>query len=86
MLSNPDNASAEDAAGTSNGQLPSTEQRDPAYFSYYAMLQHQVRVLQKGWCHLSDYFIRSDAFENMFNSKTCFKTRSGRQRIVRPSS
>jgi len=48
MLSNPDNASAEDAAGTSNGQLPSTEQRDPAYFSYYAMLQHQVRVLQMG--------------------------------------
>jgi len=25
-----------------NGKAPSTEGRDPAYFSYYAMLQHQV--------------------------------------------
>ncbi|CAG8826000.1 11855_t:CDS:1, partial [Racocetra persica] len=25
-----------------NGKIPSTEGRDPAYFSYYAMLQHQV--------------------------------------------
>ncbi|CAG8674079.1 7157_t:CDS:2 [Dentiscutata erythropus] len=25
-----------------NGKTPSTEGRDPAYFSYYAMLQHQV--------------------------------------------
>jgi len=30
------------ASLNANGKVPSTEGRDPAYFSYYAMLQHQV--------------------------------------------
>ncbi|CAG8491028.1 2589_t:CDS:2 [Paraglomus occultum] len=67
MLSNPDNASAEDAAGTSNGQLPSTEQRDPAYFSYYAMLQHQQNMLQDT--------VRTSTYRSaiLLNGPTCFQ-------------
>ncbi|GBC07493.1 hypothetical protein RclHR1_00750027 [Rhizophagus clarus] len=34
------------ASLNANGKVPSTEGRDPAYFSYYAMLQHQQNMLQ----------------------------------------
>ncbi|CAG8537890.1 3580_t:CDS:2 [Ambispora gerdemannii] len=49
-----------------NGKVPSTEGRDPAYFSYYAMLQHQQNMLQDT--------VRTSTFRSaiLLNGPMCF--------------
>ncbi|CAG8556282.1 1928_t:CDS:2 [Acaulospora morrowiae] len=50
----------------SNGKVPSTEGRDPAYFSYYAMLQHQQNMLQDS--------VRTSTYRSaiLLNGPMCF--------------
>ncbi|CAG8449769.1 1911_t:CDS:2 [Diversispora eburnea] len=50
----------------SNGKVPSTEGRDPAYFSYYAMLQHQQNMLQDS--------VRTSTYRSaiLLNGPACF--------------
>ncbi|CAJ0833293.1 2113_t:CDS:2 [Entrophospora sp. SA101] len=57
------------ATSSTNGKFPSVEGRDPAYFSYYAMLQHQQNMLQDT--------VRTSTYRSaiLINGPACFQNK-----------
>lgn len=58
-------------------QKPGVEQRDPLYFGYYSMLQHQVQLTLTNTLQNNGKLIDS-------KSKTCCRTRCEHQRTDQP--
>ncbi|CAG8660727.1 22701_t:CDS:2 [Cetraspora pellucida] len=57
-----------------NGKIPSTEGRDPAYFSYYAMLQHQVVFKHSRTQNMLQDTVRTSTYRSaiLLNGPLCF--------------